>query len=47
MKPGTVKILDCVSAVEEIKRLNKEDLLFLYRLIVERLKLISQALPPR
>lgn len=43
MKPGSVKIVDRVSAVEAIKRLNEEDLLFLNRLIVERLKLISQA----
>ncbi|MCE5242339.1 MAG: hypothetical protein ABFD98_20275 [Syntrophobacteraceae bacterium] len=43
MKPGSVKIIDRVSAVEAIKRLNEEDLRFLNRLIVERLKLISQA----
>ncbi|MDD3650616.1 hypothetical protein [Immundisolibacter sp.] len=43
MKPGSVKIMDRVSAVEAIKRLDEEDLLFLNRLIVERLKLISQA----
>ncbi len=43
MKPGSVKIVDRVSAVEAIKRMNEEDLLFLNRLIVERLKLISQA----
>ena len=43
MKPGGVKIVDRVSAVEAIKRLNEDDLLFLNRLIVERLKLISQA----
>lgn len=43
MKPGSVKIVDRVSAVEAIKRLNEEDLLFLNHLIVERLKLISQA----
>ncbi len=43
MKPGNVKIVDRVSAVEAIKRLGEEDLLFLNRLIVERLKLISQA----
>jgi len=43
MKPGSIKIVDRVSAVEAIKRLNEEDLLFLNRLIVERLKLISQA----
>lgn len=43
MNPGSVKIIDRVSAVEAIKRLNEEDLLFLNRLIVERLKLISQA----
>jgi hypothetical protein len=43
MKPGSVKIVDRVSAVEAIKRLNEEDLLFLNRLIVERLNLIAQA----
>jgi hypothetical protein len=43
MKPGSVKIIDRVSAVEAIKRLNEEDLLFLNRVIVERLNLISQA----
>jgi hypothetical protein len=35
--------MDRISAVEAIKRLSEEDLLFLNRLIVERLKLISQA----
>jgi len=43
MKPGNVKITDRVSAVEAIKQLGEDDLLFLNRLIVERLKLISQA----
>jgi hypothetical protein len=43
MKPGNVKIIDRLSAVEAIKRLGEEDLLFLNQLIVERLKLISQA----
>ncbi|MBL8499702.1 MAG: hypothetical protein LZF63_12320 [Nitrosomonas sp.] len=43
MKPGDIKIIDRVSAVEAIKRLNEEDLRFLNRMIVERLKLISQA----
>lgn len=43
MKPGSVRILDRSSAVEAIKRLNEDDLLFLNRLIVERLNLISQA----
>ncbi|HPJ26689.1 MAG TPA: hypothetical protein PLW97_09375 [Synergistaceae bacterium] len=43
MKRGSVRIVDRASAVEAIKRLNEEDLLFLNRLIVERLKLISQA----
>lgn len=42
MKSGDVKIIDRVSAVEAIKRLNEEDLRFLNRMIVERLKLISQ-----
>jgi len=40
---GSVKIIDRVSAVEAIKRLGEDDLLFLNRLIIERLKLISQA----
>jgi hypothetical protein len=43
MGPGSVKIVDRLSAIEAIKRLNEEDLLFLNRLIVERLKLIAQA----
>ena len=43
MKPGSVKIIDRLSAIEAMKRLNEDDLLFLNRLIVERLKLISQA----
>ena len=42
-KPGSVKIVDRLSAVEAIKRLGEDDLLFLNRLIIERLKLISQA----
>ena len=42
MKPDSVRIVDRVSAVEAIKRLGEEDPLFLNRLIVERLKLISQ-----
>ena len=43
MKPGSVKIVDRLSAVEAIKRLDEEDLLFLNRLIVERLNLIAQS----
>ncbi|MCC5873229.1 MAG: hypothetical protein JJU22_12585 [Gammaproteobacteria bacterium] len=43
MKPGSVQITDRLSAVEAIKRLGEEDLRFLNRLIVERLKLIAQA----
>jgi hypothetical protein len=43
MKTGSVKIIDRHSAVEAIKRLGEDDLLFLNRLIIERLKLISQA----
>lgn len=43
MNPGSVKIIDRVSAVEAIKRLGEDDLLFLNRLIIERLQLISQA----
>ena len=42
-KPGKVKIIDRLSAVEAIKRLEEDDLLFLNQLIVDRLKLISQA----
>ena len=43
MRHDGVKIMDRSSAVEAIKRLNEEDLRFLNRLIVDRLKLISQA----
>ena len=43
MKPGSVRIVDRVSAVEAIKRLNEDDLHFLNRLIVERLNLLTQA----
>jgi transcription elongation factor len=43
MKSGSVKIIDRISAVEAIKQLDEDDLRFLNRLIVERLKLISQA----
>ncbi len=43
MKPRNIKIVDRVTAVEAIKQFNEEDLLFLNRLIVERLKLIAQA----
>ncbi|MEY2342073.1 hypothetical protein AB4090_08190 [Acidithiobacillus sp. IBUN Pt1247-S3] len=42
MKTGTVNITNRVSAVEAIKRLGEEDLLFLNHLIVERLQLIAQ-----
>ena len=42
-KPGSVKIVDRTSAVEAVKNLDEDDLRFLNRLIVERLKLISQA----
>lgn len=40
MKPGSLKIIDRTSAIE---RLGEEDLRFLNRMIVERLKLIAQA----
>jgi len=43
MKPDSVKILDRSSAVYAINRMNEEDLLFLNRLIVERLKLDGPA----
>lgn len=36
MKPGSVRIIDRVSAVEAIKRLNEEDLLFLTYLKLSR-----------
>lgn len=42
MNSDSVKIADRGSAVEAIKRLNEEDLLFLNGLIVERLNLIAQ-----
>jgi hypothetical protein len=41
MKPGSVKIIDRISAFEAIKRMREEDLLFLNRLIVERINLIG------
>jgi hypothetical protein len=43
MNPGNIKIIDRLSAVETIKRLNEEGLRFLNNLIVERFNLISQA----
>lgn len=43
MQSDTIQIIDRMSAVEAIKQLNEEDLLFLNRMIVERLKLLSQA----
>lgn len=43
MQPENVKVLDRNSVVEAIKNLNEADLSFLNHLIVERLKLISQA----
>lgn len=43
MMPGSVKFVDRLSAVEAINHLNEEDLLFLNRLIVERLQLMAQA----
>ena len=42
MKPNSVKIIDRISAVEAIKRLGEEDLLFLHHMIVERLQLLEQ-----
>lgn len=38
-----VKIIDRESAIDAVNRLSEDDLRFLNRLIVERLKLISQA----
>jgi hypothetical protein len=43
MKSGDIRIIGRVSAVEAIKHLNEDNLRFLNRMIVERLKLISQA----
>ncbi|NQU47200.1 MAG: hypothetical protein HQ519_01015 [Planctomycetes bacterium] len=43
MKPDSIIIADRPSAIEAIKGLGEEDLRFLNRLIVERLKLLSQA----
>ena len=43
MQHGNAKLLDRDSAIEAIKNLNEADLLFLNQLIIERLKLISQA----
>ncbi len=43
MNHDRVVIVDRQSAVEAIKKLNENDLIFLNRIIVERLKLISQA----
>jgi hypothetical protein len=40
---SNVRLFDKAGAVEAIKKLGEEDLVFLNRLIVERLKLISQA----
>jgi hypothetical protein len=42
MNSEDIKIIDRLSAVEAIKRLNEEDSRFLNNLIVERLNLISQ-----
>ena len=39
----SVKIIDRESAIDAVNRLSEDDLRFLNRLIVERLKLISQA----
>ena len=43
MNSERVIIADRQSAVEAIKKLNENDLIFLNRIIVDRLKLISQA----
>lgn len=47
MRSGSVKIVDRVSAIEAIKRLGEEDLLFLNRLIVERSTSFPRPAPPR
>jgi len=43
MREEYITLIDRDSAVEAIKKLNEDDLIYLNRLIVERLKLISQA----
>jgi len=43
MADARTELADRASAVEAIRRLNEDDLRFLNRLIVERLKLIAQA----
>ena len=43
MKDEPISIVDRNSAIEAIKKLGESDLNFLNRLIIERLKLISQA----
>jgi hypothetical protein len=43
MGSETFELADRAAAVEAIRRMNEEDLRFLNRLIVERLKLIGQA----
>lgn len=43
MQPGNAKLFDRNSAVDAIKNLTEADLRFLNQLIIERLKLISQA----
>jgi hypothetical protein len=44
MDRDRVVIVDRQSAVEAIKKLDENDLIFLNRIVVERLKLISQAI---
>jgi hypothetical protein len=43
MSGERLELVDRAAAVEAIRRMNEEDLRFLNRLIVERLKLIGQA----
>lgn len=43
MNKEYITLIDRNSAVEAIKKLNEDDLVYLNRLIIERLKLISQA----
>lgn len=43
MADARVELVDRAAAAEAIRRMNEEDLRFLNRLIVERLKLIGQA----
>ena len=43
IRKESMGLLDRPSAVEEIKKLSEEDLIFLHEVITERLKLMAQA----